>query len=69
MTTLPANIRTARERAKLTADEAAARAGVCRATWYAWESGRTDPPVASLLKIASALGTTAASLLRGVEPD
>jgi transcriptional regulator with XRE-family HTH domain len=66
-TTLPSNIRTARERARLTADEAAVHAGVCRATWYAWESGKTDPPSSKLLAIAAALGTTADKLLRGVE--
>ncbi len=57
-----AMIRARREKLKKTGDEAAAAAGVPRATWYAWEAGRSLT-LQQLPKIASALGCKVRTLL------
>ena len=41
-----AELRTAREKAGLTIDQAAERAGVARRTWCYWEAGESQPPLA-----------------------
>lgn len=69
MTTLAANLKAARTRRKLTAEQAAELCGVGRSTWFAYESGSRTPSVDGLLEIAAALETTAAKLLKGVELD
>lgn len=66
MISLTANLKSAREARNLSVDEAADLCGVSRATWYAYESGHTDPPLARLIEIAAKLGTTAAKLLKGI---
>lgn len=57
-----AGIRARRERLKKTGDEAAAEADVPRATWYAWESGRSLT-LQQLPRIAKALGCKVRALL------
>lgn len=69
MTTFAENLKRARTRKKLTADEAAELCGVARSTWFAYEKGTTTPPLKTLLKIADSLGTTAGKLLQGVTAD
>lgn len=61
---LGAAIRAARAKAKISADDAAARAGLSRATWYQYEQGRiVDPPIGTLLRIAAALKISLGKLL------
>jgi transcriptional regulator with XRE-family HTH domain len=56
-------VRRRRERAKLTVEQAAEKAGCPPATWYNWESGRFDLPVSRLPAIAAALGCQARDLV------
>lgn len=55
MTPIPAQIQSAREFLDLTINQAAELCGVSRATWYAWEAGKTDPPKKALERVADAL--------------
>lgn len=57
-----AAIRARRERLKKSGDEAAAAAGVPRATWYAWEAGRSLT-LQQLPRIAKALACKVRLLL------
>lgn len=57
-----ASIRARRERLKKSGDDAAAVAGVPRATWYAWEAGRSLT-LQQLPRIAKALGCKVRLLL------
>jgi transcriptional regulator with XRE-family HTH domain len=56
MTTIPAQLQSARNLLSLTTNQAAERCGVSRATWYAWEAGKTVPPIAVLERVAEKLG-------------
>jgi transcriptional regulator with XRE-family HTH domain len=51
-------LRTLRQRAGLTVEEAAARIGVTRATVYAWEAGDKEPDKDSLRAAATAYDAT-----------
>lgn len=66
-TTLGMNVLFAREREGLTQSDAAKRIGIS-ITWLCRiEGDYTNPSVATLLRLAKGLGTTAAELLRGVK--
>ena len=69
MPTFAENLKRARQRKKLTADEAAQLCGVARSTWFTYENGSRKPPLDSLIEIAGKLETTAEKLLRGVTAD
>lgn len=66
LSTYPARVgaivRARREKLKKSGDEAAEAAGVPRATWYAWEAGRSLT-LQQLPKIAKALGCKVRTLL------
>ena len=62
---LPERITAARKLAGLTQQTAAERAGVAAAQWGRYEHGHVTPSIGTLERIAAALGTTAADLLRG----
>ena len=66
LSTFPARvgaaIRARRERLKNSGDEAAAAAGVPRATWYAFEAGRSLT-LQQLPRIAKALGCKVRALI------
>lgn len=57
-----ARIRARREKLKLSGEEAAARAGVPKPTWFHWERG-DRLPLEALPTIAAALRTTPRKLL------
>lgn len=61
------NVRAARERAGLTQEEVGNASGVGQAQYNRYENGRVDPSIGVLVRIAAALGVTAADLLDGVE--
>jgi transcriptional regulator with XRE-family HTH domain len=50
-----ARLKELREKAKLTAEQAAERMGIVPSAIYGWESGRNRPTIADLPKIAEAL--------------
>jgi len=56
-------LRMRRERAFLTQEELAHRAGISRATLNAIERLRSDPEIATIRKIAAALGCEPADLI------
>lgn len=60
----PARLRALRERAGLSVDELAARAGLARAAVYKVEAG-SDPKWTTVLKLAEALGVTPDAFTRG----
>jgi uncharacterized protein len=62
-------IRAARERAGLGQLELAGVLGVTQAGVSAWESGKRDPGIAGLVRIAWALGVPVESLLPASEED
>ncbi|HEU4973728.1 MAG TPA: helix-turn-helix transcriptional regulator [Baekduia sp.] len=67
--TFTANVRAARERAGLTQEDVGNASGVGQAQYNRYENGRVDPSIGVLIRIAAALGVTAAELLDGVEAD
>jgi transcriptional regulator with XRE-family HTH domain len=62
-----ANLRKARRRAGLTQEAVALASGVPQAHYSRIETGKRDPGVRTLLRIAAALNTTAAELLANVK--
>ncbi len=64
--TFTANLRTARERAGLTQEQVALASGIPQAHYSRIETGKRDPGIRTLLRIARALKTTPADLLHGV---
>lgn len=60
---LGARIRSARQRANLTQQQVAEALGVVAPALSHWESGRREPSVTNLRKIAAALGVSVAFLL------
>ncbi len=65
--TLSERIRQMRLSAGLTQAAAATRAGMTQPTWALLESGRRDPRISSLRRIAKALDVSVAKLLDGVD--
>jgi transcriptional regulator with XRE-family HTH domain len=65
---LGASIRRARLRAGKTVEQLADEVHRCDATVEGWEEGRSAPPIATLYRVAAALGTTASALLDDREP-
>jgi transcriptional regulator with XRE-family HTH domain len=63
---LSRNVKSAREVAGLTQDQAADGAEMQPAVYSRIERGEVDPRLSSLVKIAGALGVTVSDLLRGV---
>jgi len=61
--TLSDTIRAARAAAGLTQQQAADRCGVGQVTWARWETGVRAPTVATLERIAAALGCALQVLL------
>jgi transcriptional regulator with XRE-family HTH domain len=58
------NIKRLRLAAGLSVTEAANRAGMAQAAWSRIETGRHSPTVATLAKIAEALGVTVEALVQ-----
>ena len=63
LTDVGANIRVARQAAGMTQEDLASRLGCTQTAVSYWEAGKRDPGIPDLLRIAVALGVTAASLL------
>lgn len=61
-----ANLREARRRTGLTQEAVALAAGMDQGHYSGIETGKHDPGIRTLVRIAAALGTTAADLLAGV---
>jgi transcriptional regulator with XRE-family HTH domain len=61
-----ANLGEARRRAGLTQEEVALASGVPQGHYSRIETGKHDPGVRTLMRIATALGTTPADLLAGI---
>lgn len=61
-----ANLREARRRAGMTQEAVALASGVPQAHYSRIETGKRDPGIRTLLRIATALHTTAAELLADV---
>ena len=68
LTDVGANIRAARRAADMTQEDLAARLGCTQTAVSYWEAGKRDPGIPDLLRIAVALGVTAASLLPDTAP-
>jgi transcriptional regulator with XRE-family HTH domain len=66
VSTFTANLRTARERAGLTQEQVALASGVPQGHYSRIETGKHDPGIRTLIRIAQALRTTPADLLQGV---
>jgi transcriptional regulator with XRE-family HTH domain len=64
--TFTANLRKARERAGLTQEQVALASGIPQAHYSRIETGKRDPGIRTLMRIAAALKTTPADLLRDV---
>jgi transcriptional regulator with XRE-family HTH domain len=62
-----ANLREARRRAGMTQEAVALASGVPQAHYSRIETGKRDPGVRTLIRIAAALRTTAAELLADVK--
>ncbi|HMJ35714.1 MAG TPA: helix-turn-helix transcriptional regulator [Baekduia sp.] len=62
-----ANLRKARRRAGLTQEAVALASGVPQGHYSRMETGKRDPGVRTLVRIAAALNTTPAELLAGVK--
>jgi DNA-binding XRE family transcriptional regulator len=62
-----ANLREARRRAGLTQEAVALASGVPQGHYSRMETGKRDPGIRTLVRIAAALNTTAAELLAGVK--
>lgn len=65
--TFTANLRKARERAGLTQEQVALASGTPQAHYSRIETGKRDPGIRTLMRIAAALKTTPADLLRDVQ--
>jgi len=59
-------LRTARDAAGLTVDEAARRLGVLKATWQDWEDDRNEPRANRLAMVAGVLAVSPSWLLSGI---
>ena len=59
----PARLRRLREQAGLSAPDLAAAAGVSRQQIHGYESGRNEPRLSTLLRLAEALGVTVSTLV------
>ncbi len=66
VTDLGQRLRSAREAAGFTMEEAARRIGVMKPTWQAWETGRKEPRSNRLAMTAGVLGVTPSWLLSGM---
>lgn len=64
MSNLISNLKSLRVRNDLTQAAAAKKAGVSESTWQKIELGITSPTVSTLDKMATALDTTASSLIK-----
>lgn len=60
------NLRRAREKAGLSQETVAERAGMHRNAVALLETGKRDPKVSTVVKLAKALGTNASDLLKGL---
>lgn len=67
-TSLPENLRRAREQRELTLSELARAVGTKRQNLWSWESGRTSPSLEMLPALAAALGVSVDDLLRPQPP-
>jgi transcriptional regulator with XRE-family HTH domain len=61
-----ANLRRTREERGLSQEAVGDRAGMTQSQYARIERGDVDPTIKTLKRVASALGVTAADLLRGV---
>jgi transcriptional regulator with XRE-family HTH domain len=66
VSTFTANLRKARRRAGLTQEQVALASGIPQAHYSRIETGKRDPGIRTLIRIAKALKTTPAELLRNV---
>lgn len=57
------HIRKIRRALDMTQQELARKLGVTQATVAQWESGKTTPPLKTILKLAAALGVTVDELI------
>ena len=53
----------------LTVDEVAQKTGLSKAQLWSWESGRREPDLAALVKLADALDVSLDMLIRGKEKE
>lgn len=53
----------------LTVDEVAQKTGLSKAQLWSWESGRREPDLAALVKLADALDVSLDMLVRGKEKE
>lgn len=63
------NIRTAREQARMTQRELAAKVGVVQPTMHSWENGLRTIPVFQLMRVAEHLGCSLLRLLGRSDAD
>jgi transcriptional regulator with XRE-family HTH domain len=66
VSTFTANLRNARKRAGLTQEQVALASGVPQGHYSRIETGKHDPGIRTLMRIARALHTTPADLLHGM---
>jgi transcriptional regulator with XRE-family HTH domain len=66
VSTFTANLRNARERGGLTQEQVALASGVPQGHHSRIETGKHDPGIRTLVRIAKALNTTPADLLQGM---
>jgi transcriptional regulator with XRE-family HTH domain len=66
VSTFTANLRNARERSGLTQEQVALASGVPQGHYSRIETGKHDPGIRTLVRIARALKTTPADLLSGI---
>lgn len=66
MATFARNLRNAREKAGLSQDALADKAGMHRNAIALLEAGKRDPKVSTVVKLAKALGVKASDLLKGL---
>lgn len=65
-TSLGERLRSAREAAGLSVEQAARRLGVLKSTWQAWEADRKEPRANRLTMTAGVLGVSPSWLLSGM---
>jgi transcriptional regulator with XRE-family HTH domain len=66
VSTFTANLRKARKQAGLTQEQVALASGIPQAHYSRIETGKRDPGIRTLMRIARALKTTPADLLHGM---
>ena len=66
VSTFTANLRKARKQAGLTQEQVALASGIPQAHYSRIETGKRDPGIRTLIRIATALKTTPADLLSGI---